>query len=721
MLSLQYTMSNPRFNPRLLPNPRDFGKKNDIYISSSKPNMIDLGLNVLSFVPQVRVINGISKLHKVSKTMSFPKAKALFKEKLANDPKINSSIRGYLKNQYKQKGSWYKVKNPPGYDVGHRVRGVHNPKQFKLELSRDNRSRGAKIERGTNAYKPKPTVDKGSYLVVPGIQSVTANPFHVSGLPEDKNIDLSIDQYIKEKIELLCEIGTYLEPVLGSTFTSNIVSTLSNKCTSEELTKSVPRVVRYFESSKNIECFTSNTVTVDQILLDTSQRKQKVVTLNGAWLHNNRIHWGFAIKWKRKRWGWHVCLDQSILNIGGGGGAHETQLQEFCKNPHHIYEDMKNYFAGHCAIPVEYIAEIIPPPSGRGEGSLGAIGYRWRYVWQNYKFTVILHEGYDFDYSPITKVEEIEEPVIQEVLSSGTCVKCKKESFKHTWKDGSNLTLYFGLCEDCYTIFAKRLSNAPCEKCHEDEEYHLWKDGWTGQCYNGLCESCTTGVPKPAKIDGTVEEQIKIVENKLELARKHYQKVYQEYRSNYIACSGKQDPGADKQYKDLPWYPEHCKLWQIQSNAMGEVQKLEKKLEELMKDPIKLGKKLVIACKEGNLHNVKTFIEQGVDINFPHFSGINNGLTPLLMACQYGHHDIVSFLLDNGANVNQDFSQITPLMLTIASGESTYESRCEILKLLLQRGADIGPTDCNGWTASMYAEKHGYTKMVKIIEDNYVR
>jgi hypothetical protein len=82
-----------------------------------------------------------------SKRMSFSKAKALFKKKISTDDKISRNIKGFLKTQYQQKKSWYKVKNPPGMDVGHKVRGVH-------EWARDNRSRGAKIERGTNRYKP---------------------------------------------------------------------------------------------------------------------------------------------------------------------------------------------------------------------------------------------------------------------------------------------------------------------------------------------------------------------------------------------------------------------------------------------------------------------------------------------------------------------------------------------------------------------------------------
>ena len=199
-----------------------------------------------------------------------------------------------MKNQYKQKGSWYKVKNPPGHDVGHRVRGVHG--NFKLETSRDNRRRGGKFERGTNAYKPKykPTTDKGSHIIIPGIQSATASLFQVSTVEFAKDID--VNKLLDLRVNKLSP-GNQFVDWSGDN---------ESKCTPEELIKLVPQIELYFGSSKNIERFTSNTFTIDQIPLDTPQGKRKVVALNGAWLHNNKIHWGYAIKWKRKQWGWHI-------------------------------------------------------------------------------------------------------------------------------------------------------------------------------------------------------------------------------------------------------------------------------------------------------------------------------------------------------------------------------------------------------------------------------
>lgn len=231
-------------------------------------------------------------------------------------------------------------------------------------------------------------------------------PFQINNINNSNNVN---NTNINIELNILNNIGGTLEHVFGNTITTKIVNIFSTKYTPSELNILTPKILTYFQSTDKINQLNNNTLTLDQILSDISNKKHMDVYLDGSWLHQNKIHWGFAIKWKRKRWGWHVCLDQSILNIGGGGGAHETQLEEFCKNPHHLYADMKNYFAGHCSIPVSYIHEIIPPPYGRGEGSLNPIGHRWRVVWSKYKFTVVLKEGCNFDYlnHNINKTDDI--------------------------------------------------------------------------------------------------------------------------------------------------------------------------------------------------------------------------------------------------------------------------------------------------------------------------
>lgn len=71
-------------------------------------------------------------------TTSFIKAKANFKKLTSQDPNTPSNIRGWLNTQYEQKRSWYKVNNPPGYQVGHRIPGHHNPYTFRWETQKDN-------------------------------------------------------------------------------------------------------------------------------------------------------------------------------------------------------------------------------------------------------------------------------------------------------------------------------------------------------------------------------------------------------------------------------------------------------------------------------------------------------------------------------------------------------------------------------------------------------
>jgi hypothetical protein len=454
------------------------------------------------------------------------------------------------------------------------------------------------------------------------------------------------------------------------------------------------------------------------LVLNNEIRHQDVY-LTGAWLHSNRPNWGYAVKWKVKRWGWHVH-DTKLHEYSQGfqcdknNGIQSEEHDMTC--PEDIQQNAKKYFADHLKIPIENIVNIKFPESGRGEGNISPIGHRWRFVWEKYKF-VIAYIVPKSDYSMST----FETLPKKEILPSGYCVKCKKEAFKHIWKSGENITLYFGLCENCYTIFAKKSSYLPCEKCNEVESYHLWKDGWTGQCFDGLCESCTIGISKPTKIIGTVEEQIDIVKSKIKFAKAHYRMVYQKYQDHLILNSGETPPIYDtRRFNNLHWYPEHNKLWEIQSNASQEIKKLEKILEELLKNPIELGRKLVTACTKGNLQEVQSLVKNGADINFPHFSGIDYGITPLISASQHGNYDIVEFLLDSGANIDQSYNQLTPLMMVVASKEGIYENRCKVLKLLLQKGADIGQTDVNGWTASMYAKKTGNKNMLKIIEENYV-
>jgi ankyrin repeat protein len=72
---------------------------------------------------------------------------------------------------------------------------------------------------------------------------------------------------------------------------------------------------------------------------------------------------------------------------------------------------------------------------------------------------------------------------------------------------------------------------------------------------------------------------------------------------------------------------------------------------------------------------------------------IPGGMTPLLYAARDGRADVVRMLLDAGADINQrDANEITPLIFAITNNHP------DVARLLIDRGADINAVDWYGRT-----------------------
>ncbi|CAH6791092.1 tonsoku-like protein [Phodopus roborovskii] len=89
------------------------------------------------------------------------------------------------------------------------------------------------------------------------------------------------------------------------------------------------------------------------------------------------------------------------------------------------------------------------------------------------------------------------------------------------------------------------------------------------------------------------------------------------------------------------------------------------------------------ACIEGQLHRVQDLVRQGHPLNPRDYCG----WTPLHEASNYGHLEIVRFLLDHGATVDDPGGQgcdgITPLHDALNCGHF------EVAELLIERGASV--------------------------------
>ncbi|MFC1724439.1 ankyrin repeat domain-containing protein [candidate division KSB1 bacterium] len=116
------------------------------------------------------------------------------------------------------------------------------------------------------------------------------------------------------------------------------------------------------------------------------------------------------------------------------------------------------------------------------------------------------------------------------------------------------------------------------------------------------------------------------------------------------------------------------------------------------------------AAKNGKLDEVKKLLMNDPDL-------LNNrdrmNKTALHIACENGHTELVKFLVEKGANVNiTDYDFKKPLLWAAEKGHR------EILDILLNNNADKSATDINGKSAVHLAVENGFTDLVEWLLSN---
>jgi uncharacterized protein len=117
---------------------------------------------------------------------------------------------------------------------------------------------------------------------------------------------------------------------------------------------------------------------------------------------------------------------------------------------------------------------------------------------------------------------------------------------------------------------------------------------------------------------------------------------------------------------------------------------------------------LMKAVKSNDVARVKELIQQGGNIN----ASDTNGDTPLVMAAYEGCTEIVKLLLEAGADV----TVVDPGMKATALHAAAYAGRTEVAKLLIAYQIDIdkqGPY--NGYTALHDALWQNHIETAKVI------
>ncbi|CAH0004446.1 unnamed protein product [Clonostachys byssicola] len=112
------------------------------------------------------------------------------------------------------------------------------------------------------------------------------------------------------------------------------------------------------------------------------------------------------------------------------------------------------------------------------------------------------------------------------------------------------------------------------------------------------------------------------------------------------------------------------------------------------------GEALAVACGRGDMAMVKLLIDKGARL-----SGMG-GPTPLEMASEYGHNEIVQLLLDCGADINVEGGALH------AASSTGHEA---IVRLLLDAGAEVNSLNSSGKTALHAASKKGHEAIVRLL------
>ena len=103
---------------------------------------------------------------------------------------------------------------------------------------------------------------------------------------------------------------------------------------------------------------------------------------------------------------------------------------------------------------------------------------------------------------------------------------------------------------------------------------------------------------------------------------------------------------------------------------------------------------------------VQTLIDNKANINA---EDGKEGKTALTIACEKGYLELVSNLLDHEAHIDhRDAKKRTPLFHAIGTKAENYD----VVKELLNRGADVNSQSLTGNTPLLLATKKEHTKIV---------
>jgi len=138
-----------------------------------------------------------------------------------------------------------------------------------------------------------------------------------------------------------------------------------------------------------------------------------------------------------------------------------------------------------------------------------------------------------------------------------------------------------------------------------------------------------------------------------------------------------------------------------------------------------INSELIEAAKNGDTVSINALLDAGADVNAKDVEGE----TALMWAARGGYTETAQSLLDAGADVNTKAREGTHSFRAGVSGVfknwsgsatallyATVIGHPEIVKILVQAGADVNQKDRNGTTLLTLATQAGHTEIVELLK-----
>ena len=117
------------------------------------------------------------------------------------------------------------------------------------------------------------------------------------------------------------------------------------------------------------------------------------------------------------------------------------------------------------------------------------------------------------------------------------------------------------------------------------------------------------------------------------------------------------------------------------------------------------------ACKNGNIIELQNVLPQISDINKPNEKGWN----AIILAAFNHHLEIIKLLLQNGADINSTNTNGTTVFM-YAKTKVLENNNYEILDFLLANGAAINARDLkNNWTVLDYVKQTNHQPLINYL------